>query len=404
MPHILFLNWRDTRNPEGGGSEVYTERIAAELVTHGHRVTLLCAAHPSGPAAQVLPSGVHVLRRGGRHTVYLRAALAYLVGAVRLGPLAPARRGRPDLIVDVCNGVPFLSPLYARCPTVVVVHHVHREQWPVVLGGRRGRIGWWLESRLAPRVYRRCRYVTVSTATRDELASLGVPPSRVLLIHNGLTDPDPEPVARSPYPCLVVLGRLVPHKRVEYALHALAELPLARLVVAGRGWWEPQLRRRAAELGVTGRTAFAGHVSEAEKHRLLAAGWVVLVPSLKEGWGLTILEAGARGTPAVAFRSAGGVRDAILDGRTGLLADDLADFVAKTRLLLTDATARDRMGAGARAYASGFTWTGAGRTWAALVAGVLSGRRRTPAAPADRSRHPSRWSAPSRWRPRRRSG
>ncbi|MEU7907151.1 glycosyltransferase family 4 protein [Actinoplanes sp. NPDC049118] len=373
--HILFLNWRDTANPEGGGSEVYTERIAAELVAGGHRVTLLCAAHGGAPAEQTLVTGVRVLRRGGRHTVYLRAALAYLAGGVRLGPLAAGARGRPDVIVDVCNGVPFLSPIYARCPTVVVVHHVHREQWPVVLGGWRGRLGWWLESRLAPRVYRRCRYVTVSASTRDELATLGVPGSRVTIIHNGLAGAGAGHLARAAHPCLVVLGRLVPHKRVEYALHALAalaaELPGLRLVVAGRGWWEPRLREHAERLGVADRTDFAGHVSERGKHELLAAGWVALVPSLKEGWGLTIVEAGAHGTPAIAFRAAGGVCDAVRDGRTGLLAEDLDDFVAKTRWLLTDDLTRARMGEAARAYAAGFTWAAAGRQLAALVAEVL---------------------------------
>ena len=370
--HILFLNWRDTRNPEGGGSEVYTERVAAELVAAGHRVTLLCATHGDSPAEQSLPSGVHVLRRGGRHTVYLRAALAYLAGGLHLGPLASAM---PDLIVDVCNGVPFLSPLYARCPTVVVVHHVHREQWPVVLGGWRGRVGWWLESVVAPRVYRRCRYVTVSTATRDVLIRLGVGGERITLIHNGLTEVDARPVPRTPYPCLVVLGRLVPHKRVEYAMAALAAVaadrPDARLIVAGRGWWETKLRQHAATLGVADRTEFAGYVTERRKHEILASGWVALLPSLKEGWGLTILEAGARGTPAVAFRSAGGVRDAVLDGRTGVLVDDLDDFVARTRWLLADDRARQRMGAAARRYASSFTWANAGRQLAGVVAEVL---------------------------------
>jgi len=380
--HILFLNWRDTRNPEGGGSEVYTERIAAQLVAHGHRVTLLSAAHRGAPAEQALPSGVHVVRRGGRHTVYLRAALAYLAGMLGLGPLAPRARGRPDLIVDVCNGVPFLSPLYARCPTVVVIHHVHREQWPVVLGGWRGRFGWWLESRAAPRVYRRCRYVTVSAATHEELVRLGIAGERITIIHNGLAEVTDAPAARAAYPCLVILGRLVPHKRVEYALHALAalaaDLPELRLIVAGQGWWEPQLRAHAATLGVAGRTDFAGYVSERRKHELLASGWVALVPSLKEGWGLTIVEAGVRGTPAIAFRSAGGVRDAIRDGRTGLLAEDLDDFVAKTRWLLTDDRARHRMGTAARAYASGFTWAAAGEHLAGLVDEVLGAGQRLP--------------------------
>ena len=373
--HVLFLNWRDSHNPEGGGSEVYTERIAAQLVGHGHRVTLLSAAHPGAPAEQALPSGVHIVRRGGRHTVYLRAALTYLAGGLGFGPLAPGARGRPDLIVDVCNGVPFLSPLYARCPTVVVIHHVHREQWPVVLGGWRGRFGWWLESWVAPRAYRRCRYVTVSEATRDELVRLGVGEERISIIHNGLSEVTGDPVARAAYPCVVVLGRLVPHKRVEYALHALAvlaaELPELRLVVAGQGWWEAKLREHATMLGVAGRTEFAGYVSEGRKHELLASGWVALVPSLKEGWGLTIVEAGIRGTPAIAFRAAGGVRDAIRDGHTGLLADDLDDFVAKTRWLLTDDRARRRMGAAAWAYASGFTWAAAGEQLAGLVDEVL---------------------------------
>lgn len=376
--HILFLNWRDTRNPEGGGSEVYTERIAAELVARGHRVTLFCAAHGDAPAEQVLATDVHVLRRGGRHTVYLRAALTYLAGALRLGRLAAGDRGRPDLIVDVCNGVPFLSPLYARRPTVVVVHHVHREQWPVVFGDWRGRFGWWLESRVATRVYRRCRYVTVSTATRDELVRLGVAATRISIIENGPPGASGEPAGRATYPCLVVLGRLVPHKRVEYALDAVAalapDLPQLRLVIAGRGWWEPRLREYADRLGVTDRTEFAGHVSERRKHELLSHGWIALVPSLKEGWGLTIMEAAACGTPAIAFRAAGGVCDAIRDGRTGLLADDPADFVAKIRWLLTDDRSRQRMGEQARAYASSFTWPAAGERLATLVDGVLDQR------------------------------
>jgi glycosyltransferase involved in cell wall biosynthesis len=210
--------------------------------------------------------------------------------------------------------------------------------------------------------------------------------SRISIIQNGLSSAVGEPVGRSPYPCLVVLGRLVPHKRVEYAMDALAalapDLPDLRLVVAGRGWWEPQLREYASRLGVAARTDLAGFVSEQRKHELLSRAWVVLVPSLKEGWGLTILEAAARGTPAVAFRTAGGVCDAIRDGRTGLLADDPDDFVAKIRWLLTDESTRQRLGEDSRAYAESFTWTAAGEQLAALVDGVLrkrawgAGRRR----------------------------
>ena len=384
--HVLFLNWRDTKNPHGGGSEVYVERIAGELAQRGHRVTVLCAAHAAGPAEEVTAAGVRVLRRGGRHTVYLRAALAYLAGFFGFGPLS-RRDGRPDVIVDVGNGLPFLAPLWARCPVIALVHHVHREQWPVVLGPRLARFGWWIESELSPRVYRRCRYVTVSAATRDELAVLGVDPERVTIIHNGTPDmTTTAPVARTAHPSLVVLGRLVPHKQVEVAIDAVAalagELPGITLTVAGQGWWEPALRDYAAGLGVADRVRFAGFVTEPEKRALLSEAWLALTPSLKEGWGLTIVEAAAVGTPTVAFRGAGGVEESLVDDRTGLLADDPADYTAKVRLLLTDDILRLAMGFAARAHAAQFTWPASGERFATLV---QAARVPAPAAAADRS-------------------
>jgi glycosyltransferase involved in cell wall biosynthesis len=369
--HVLFLNWRDTRNPEGGGSEVYVERIAGELVAAGHRATVLCASHEAAPDDEVTPAGVRMVRRGGRRSVYLWAALTYVAGRLGLGCLTRRRFGRPDVVVDVCNGVPFLSPLYSRLPVISLVHHVHREQWHVVLPGAQARLGWWIESRLGPRLYRRCRYVAVSHTTRTELIGLGVDQDRIAVVHNGTPETDLAPVPRSHRPMLVVLGRLVPHKRVETALRVMAaltpEIPDLELVVAGHGWWEGELRLLADRLGIAERVRFAGFVTEAEKHALLCAAWVALTPSLKEGWGLTIVEAGARGTPTVAFRGAGGVAEAIVDGKTGLLADDEADFIEKVRTLLREEPIRLAMGEAAHAHAAQFTWKAAGERFAALL-------------------------------------
>ena len=370
--HVLFLNWRDTTHPEGGGSEVFLERVAAELITRGYRATLLCQAHGTAPAEEITPHGIRVLRRGGRHTVYLFAALLYLAGALGLGALAARRAGRPDVIVDVCNGMPFLSRLYARRPVVALVHHVHREQWPVVFGPWVARIGWWIESRLAVRVYRDCRYVTVSESTRDELAGLGVDRDRITVVHNGTPEVFGPPVPRTTHPSVVVLGRLVPHKRVELALRATAllatELPALELVVAGHGWWDEPLRELADDLGIAGRVRFTGFVTEECKHELLCASWLLLLPSLKEGWGLTIVEAGARGTPSVAFRSAGGVVEAVADGETGILVDDECQFFRAARKLLLYEEVRARMGAAAAAYARRFTWPVSGAAFARVLA------------------------------------
>ena len=156
------------------------------------------------------------------------------------------------------------------------------------------------------------------------------------IIHNGtdaVADADAE---RSPLPRIIVLGRLVPQKRVELALDAVAALreqvPGLHLDVVGSGWWEPQLREHVAALGLEDDVTFHGHVSETEKHRLLARAWVHAMPSLKEGWGLVVVEAGVHGTPTVAFRSAGGPADSIVDGETGLLVDDADGRTGRARL------------------------------------------------------------------------
>jgi glycosyltransferase involved in cell wall biosynthesis len=377
---VLLLNWRDRTHPEGGGSEVYVERVASELAAKGYRATLFCAMHGDAAAQERTGTGITILRRGGRHTVYLRAALTYLAGALGRGPLSRRRLGRPDVIVDVGNGIPFLSKLYARKLVLVLVHHVHREQWPVVMGRWMAKLGWWIESRLAIRVYRKCRYVTVSEATQRELAGLGVGPNRISIVHNGTPTLPDSHAPRDSEPSLLVLGRLVPHKRVEIAIHTLARLrddfAGLRLTVAGTGWWETHLRDYARDLGVADQVHFAGFVGDAEKHRLLARAWVALTPSLKEGWGLTIVEAAACGTPTVAFASAGGVAEALVDGKTGLLAHDEDHFVGRVRELLGDADWRETMGEAARLHAGSFTWKAAGEEFAALIAELVGERRR----------------------------
>ncbi len=214
LPAVLILNWRDTRNPEGGGSELYAEEVAAGLARRGHQVTIFCAAHDRAPADELTPDGVRMMRRGSPRGVYFRAFWERLRG----------RLGNFDVVVDVQNGLPFLARLYARKPVVLLIHHVHREQWRVVLGPLAARFGWWVESWLSPRVHRACRYVTVSEVTRSELAELGVDRERVTIVHNGTPTATGPRVQRTEEPSLLVLGRLVPHKRVEIAIRAVAEL------------------------------------------------------------------------------------------------------------------------------------------------------------------------------------
>jgi glycosyltransferase involved in cell wall biosynthesis len=345
---VLLLNWRDSGHPEGGGAESFCERVASGLAALGHDVTVRCARYPGARANETI-DGVAYVRRGGRFTVYPRAAWA----------LARHRRAY-DVVIDVQNGMPFWAPLFTRARVVNVTHHLHREQWTAVFGAALGRVGWWLESRVAPRVYRRCRYLTVSAATRADLLAVGVAADRVGIVYSGLDAPvlpvDSAAWPRSPQPSIVVLGRLVPHKRVELAMDAVAAIPGATLTVVGHGYWEPQLRAYAQQLGIGDAVTFAGFVDDVTKHRLLAAAWVHALPSVKEGWSLAVVESAAHGTPTVAFRSAGGPTESVRDGETGLLVDDLDGFGLALHRLLTDGPLRDGMGRAARAHAAKFSW------------------------------------------------
>ncbi len=359
---VLFLNWRDSRHPEGGGSERYVHQVAEGLAAAGAQVTLFCAAHDRAPADEVV-RGVRIVRRGGRFGVYPRGLLHVVAS-------------RPDLVVDVQNGVPFGTPLVRRGPVLVLLHHVHREQWPVLFGRAVGAVGWFLESRVAPLLYRGRRYVTVSGATADELDELGVDRDRIAIVVNGV-DPTPRlGVRRSSHPRLVVLGRLVPHKRVEHAIDAVAAWrdtwPGIALDVVGEGWWAPRLAAYAERAGVADRVHFHGFVDERRKHELLAGAWVHLCPSIKEGWGIVVTEAAGHGVPTVAYRSAGGLRDSVRDGVTGVLVDDDEQaFHAAVGRLLDDAVERARLGREARRDAARYSWEASAAAFTEVVAGEL---------------------------------
>ena len=396
MARILLLCWRDSTHPQGGGSERYLEHVADGLAAAGHTVVYRTSRSRGAARSATTGTGVTFSRAGGRFTVYPRALLAMLFGRFGLGPLGVLRR--PDVVVDTQNGVPFFSRLATTAPVVVLVHHIHREQWPVA-GWLVARIGWWIESWLSPRVHSRSQYVTVSLPSADELAGLGVAPERIAVVRNGL-DPLPsgvEPGGLTPggpdsptgAPRLVVLSRLVPHKHVEDALDVLATLRQSRpdlvLDVIGSGWWSDNLRGYAAERGLLdpspgaasgpGAVVFHGHVDEATKHRILAGATLHLMPSRKEGWGLAVSEAAQHGVPTVGYHHATGLRDSIDDGETGLLVDDVAAMTLATDRLLADPDLRRRMGEAARRKAAQLSWPATGSAMVTVLRAVTEGRR-----------------------------
>lgn len=354
---------------------MYLQRIGEQLAASGVRVTLRTASYP-GAARREVVDGVHVSRGGGRYSVYPWALLVMALARIGLGPL---RGARPDVVVDTQNGVPFLARLVYGRRTAVLVHHCHREQWPVA-GPVLGRLGWFVESVVSPRVHRRAQYLTVSLPSSRDLTDLGVDGSRIAVVRNGLDEAPASTLTlpRSVTPRIAVLSRLVPHKQIEDALDAVAALrphiPDLHLDVLGGGWWQQKLVDHARLSGISDAVTFHGHVDDITKHEVLQHSWVHVLPSRKEGWGLAVTEAGQHAVPTIGYRSSGGLTDSIVDGVTGLLVDDRDELVEALRQLLGDHVLREQLGAKAQARSVEFSWQQSASAMREVFDAMLSGR------------------------------
>ncbi|MET7304535.1 glycosyltransferase family 4 protein [Embleya sp. NPDC005575] len=352
-PHprrIVFLARRDLANPAAGGSELLVDRLADGLTAHGHQVTLLCG----GPAAD---RDYQVVSVGGDTDHYLRARRAF-----------DRRVGGCDLLVEVCNGVPYLSPLWHRGPTLCLVNHVHTDLWGMRFPGPAARLGRRLERWGLAGAHRGNLIVAVSGSTAAALRAIGVPPERIRVVHNGVEEPGPR-AAKSPEPLFVAVGRLVEYKRIDLLLRLWERVrPVTggRLLIVGDGPERDRLRALAGP-GVV----FTGRVSEAEKHRLLCSAWLLLHPSLVEGWGLVVTEAAARHTPAIGF-DIPGLRDSIDDGITGVLARGESSFAAAWCALALSPERCAAMSAAAGLRAARFRWTATVRRFRAVAAEAVA--------------------------------
>jgi glycosyltransferase involved in cell wall biosynthesis len=355
--HVVFIAWRDLANPRAGGSEVLVDRLAEGMTARGDRVTLLCG----GPASA---HGYRVVRNGGTYAQFLRAPLAY------------RRHLRDaDLIVEVCNGMPFLSPLWCDRPTICLVNHMHTELWGLRFPAPLAAMGRAIESRLMPWAHRDNLFLTVSNSTADSLRQVGVGADRIRQICNGVMQPDP-PTPRSPEPMFLSFGRLAEYKRVDLLLklwQRVRPVTGGTLVIAGDG----QERSRLEAMAGPG-VIFTGRVTEEEKHRLMCAAWLLLHPALIEGWGIVVAEAAIRGTPAVGF-DVPGLRDSVVHGETGRLVASEGEFASAWASLALNHDARQAMGVAAAERAERLHWSLAVEGFAQVADEALdrAARRRT---------------------------
>ncbi len=367
---ILVVNWMDRENPQAGGAEIHLHETFRRLAKRGHSVTLLCSGW-EGAAPRTRLDGIDVHRTGSRYTFPLRAWPYYR---------AHLRAGW-DVVVEDLNKIPLFTPTWGPAPVVPLVHHLFGatafQEASLPVAALTVALEWPL-----PRAFYGLPAIAVSPSTRDDLVRRGLRAADIAVIPNGIDldwyAPD-DSVPPFPEPSLLFLGRVKRYKGVDLILEALGRLrsdgfPGIRLRVGGRGDDLPRLRTRAAELGVDGAVDFLGFVPEEEKRTLLRRSWVHVLTSAKEGWGITVLEAGACGTPTVAS-DVPGLRDSVRDGRTGLLVPhrDVPKLTAALRRVLGSSELRGSLGKAAREFSQGFGWDETAARVEEVLEGAASG-------------------------------
>ena len=357
-----MLAWRDLADVEAGGSEIHASTVASLWAQAGVEVTMR-TSYAQGSPPETTRDGYRVLRRAGRYLVFPRAALAEATG----------RHGPRDALVEIWNGMPFFSPVWARGPRVTWLHHVHTEMWPLVLTPRLARIGQFLESRLAPPFYRQTQVVTLSESSRAMLLQrLGFRDENVHVVAPGISPMFSEAGEKSEGPSVLAVGRLMPPKAFDELIEAMVrvrEFVPATLTIVGEGYARDALEHQISRLGAEHWCELAGRVDDETLVGLYRSSWVVAATSKSEGWGMTLTEAAACGTPSVATNIPGHM-DAVSHGDTGLLVNSPNSLVEALVSVLSNPELRDRMAGQARRRAQEFTWERTAYDTMAVLASV----------------------------------
>ncbi|MER3395477.1 MAG: hypothetical protein C4318_06175 [Acidimicrobiia bacterium] len=376
---ILVICDRDWAHPQGGGAGINLRKQVEYWIEWGHRVDILTVSYP-GAVQTETSDRLRIKRLGSKYTVYFAVAAQLIQGAAR----------QADVVLEVVNGVPWMSKLVTRKPTVVMVHHVCQQQYEMEFKGVARVFGKFLEAKVMPAAYRHLPFLTVSETSKRELVQLGIPEAHIEVVHNG-TDHAVEPPFdkyeaailegnidfKSEIPTLVYLGRLKRYKRVDLLLELLSPLLRARsslrLMVVGDGDDKCRLQSLVRQLGVERQVSFTGFVDNHTKLELLASAWIAVTASDIEGWGISTMEAAAMGCPTVALGKSG-LQESVISERTGFVCTSRTEFMERCVRLLDDMHLRRAMAQAAARRALSFTWGDAAKKTLDVLTRASAGR------------------------------
>lgn len=348
---ILILNWRDIKHPLSGGAEISTHEHAKRWTKAGHEVIQFSSA-VNGRKSKEIVDSIQIIRKGNHYTVHIYAFFHYMRHL----------RGKVDLVVDEFHFIPFFTPLYVKEKKLAFIHETAEEVWfknqlfPINV------LGFLLEP-LFFKFYKNVLFMTVSESTKKDLIRFGINEHKIHIIPNGGVKAINSIFYREKIPTLLFLGRLAKDKGTEDAILAFYKIAKtwksARLWIVGREekkGYLTALKNKVKSLHLNKKVIFFNYVPEKRKFELLKKAWLLIHPSIKEGWGLTVIEAASCGTPTIAY-NVSGLRDSIVDGKTGLLSNKNPNALAdKILMLFQNPVLYNTLSKNALSWSKKFNW------------------------------------------------
>ncbi len=318
---ILIFNWKDIKHPRHGGAEVLTHELAKRFVQHGHNVTMFVTSYLNCRDKEVT-DGVEIIRSKPiaislpySPTHFIRSFLFY-----------QAHKNMFDIVIDELHGIPFFTPFYVKKKKIFLVCEVAQDIWDRMFSFPINVFGKFIEKWYIS-FYKNIPVFTISPSTKDDLLRLGIAGKDITILPMGINRVDIPKIKKEKFPTFIFVGRLNRMKGVIDAIDAFAlfvkKYPQAKLWIVGRGedTFITQLVDLIKQKNIEKNIQLFGFVDQKKKFELMSRAHAILVPSIREGFGLIVPEANSVGTPAIVY-NVPGLKDTVKDWVNGLITKE----------------------------------------------------------------------------------
>lgn len=364
---ILIINWQDITNPYGGGAEVHLHEIFKRIAFMGHDVTLFCCEYDNCKKEELI-DGINIIRKGSRNFFNFGVKKFYK---------EDLSKENFDIVIDDINKIPFYTPRYVKEPLMAISHHffgssIYRETNPI------SGTYVYLSEKLVDFVYKNTPFVVVSQSTLDEFISRGFNKTNFEIVYNAIEQEQfPMRVSqKNEYPTITYFGRLKKYKSPDHLINAFSIIKKtfkdAQLYIMGRGDYQPKMEQLTKKLGLESSTTFFGYVTEEQKINLLSKSWVAVNTSMKEGWGITNIEANACGTPVISA-NVHGLKDSVLSGVSGELYQygNIQELADKILQIINNENNLRKYSEGAVKWAKEFSWDNSAKKMLSIIRKII---------------------------------